>query len=297
MDLKLRQFYGDKTRWFIATVEDASPPYGLEGRVKIRVHGLHTENTAMIPQHDLPWAQCVTPTTEGGVSGIGRTARRLPGSMVFGFFMDGDLSQTPIILGSLPKKELPSQIQTEQILEDVGIDIKPESGWKKFANAFTPNLHIDDDNTGSINSNVRKTREKTSVRFFLNIGYSLNQAIGITATLSGIADMKTGSRWAKVQGAGYNTPRYRGYGIANWDEIRYSKVKQFSAQHKLFTTQLAFVAFDLRGQYGNVNVKLLQTNKLKGDGGSLDIFSRLYIGEKPTKKMKRKANKIQDEIG
>ena len=74
----LSEFYGDNTRWFVATVVDASPPYGYEGRVKIRVHGLHTEDTRLIPQNDLPWAQCMIPTTEGGVSGIGRNPPRLP---------------------------------------------------------------------------------------------------------------------------------------------------------------------------------------------------------------------------
>ena len=38
------EFYGDNVRWFIATVIDASPPFGFEGRVKIRVHGLHSRN-------------------------------------------------------------------------------------------------------------------------------------------------------------------------------------------------------------------------------------------------------------
>ena len=28
------EYYGDNVRWFIATVIDASPPFGFEGRVK-----------------------------------------------------------------------------------------------------------------------------------------------------------------------------------------------------------------------------------------------------------------------
>ena len=50
------EFYGDNVRWFIATVIDASPPFGFEGRVKIRVHGLHSPETYLLPQQDLPWA-------------------------------------------------------------------------------------------------------------------------------------------------------------------------------------------------------------------------------------------------
>ena len=80
----LSEFYGDNTRWLIATVIDATPPYGLEGRVRIRVHGLHTESTKEIPQRDLPWAQCVIPTTEGGSSGIGRVPQLQPNALVFG---------------------------------------------------------------------------------------------------------------------------------------------------------------------------------------------------------------------
>ena len=65
------EYYGDNVRWFIATVVDASPPLGFEGRVKIRVHGLHSHETYLLPQQDLPWAQCVLPTTEGVKKGIG----------------------------------------------------------------------------------------------------------------------------------------------------------------------------------------------------------------------------------
>ena len=72
------EYYGDNVRWFIATVIDASPPFGFEGRVKIRIHGLHSEETYLLPQQDLPWAQCVLPTTEGGVSGIGKSPKIQP---------------------------------------------------------------------------------------------------------------------------------------------------------------------------------------------------------------------------
>ena len=31
-------YYGDKTRWFIGSVVSHTPPYGFEGRVKVRIH-------------------------------------------------------------------------------------------------------------------------------------------------------------------------------------------------------------------------------------------------------------------
>ena len=109
----MSEYYGDKTRWFIATVINSTPPIGYEGRVKIRIHGLHKASTVNIPEDHLPWAQCVLPTTEGGVSGIGKIPRVLPNALVFGMFMDGKSSQTPIVLGSLPRIELPTQIQKD----------------------------------------------------------------------------------------------------------------------------------------------------------------------------------------
>ena len=82
---------------------------GFEGRFKIRIHGLHSPSTVDIPEADLPWAQCVLPTTEGGVSGIGKMPQLMPNALVFGMFMDGKHSQTPLILGSIPHVEFPTQ--------------------------------------------------------------------------------------------------------------------------------------------------------------------------------------------
>ena len=145
------EYYGDNVRWFIATVVDASPPFGFEGRVKIRVHGLHSHETYLLPQQDLPWAQCVLPTTEGGISGIGRQPKLQPNSLVFGMFMDGKHSQTPIVLGSLPHIEFPTLTQTKQPLEDIGDDSKPENVFSFLTKKNTPrDIGIDDDNDRKI---------------------------------------------------------------------------------------------------------------------------------------------------
>jgi hypothetical protein len=118
------EYYGDNTRWFIATVVNSTPPVGYEGRVKIRIHGLHSADTIDIPEDHLPWAQCVIPVTEGGVSGIGKIVPRvLPEALVFGFFMDGKDSQIPLIFGSLPKSiEKQSEVQADFQKEEIYID-------------------------------------------------------------------------------------------------------------------------------------------------------------------------------
>jgi hypothetical protein len=93
-------FYGDYFRWFIGVVVNNKDPLKM-GRVKVRVRGLHSKSEADIPTTDLPWAQVVVPSTEGGISGIGRMPQLQNGAQVVGFFADGANSQIPIIIGSL----------------------------------------------------------------------------------------------------------------------------------------------------------------------------------------------------
>jgi len=262
----LSEFYGDNTRWFIATVVDASPPYGFEGRVKIRVHGLHTPSTRLIPQTDLPWAQCVVPTTEGGASGIGRMPQLQPSALVFGMFMDGMNSQTPIVLGSLPHVEYPSIVQIGQSEEDLTADNKPEVLWENVAEENTPpKTDIANENTGEISIGVRRDREKTAVSFFLNLGYSIKQSIGITAGLSFVSGMITG----------VNT---QSRGIGAFTTLRYTELNKFSNNYNNFLTQLSFVAYELNGTQTSTNIRLLNSDILN-DKGICYIVSKYYLNK------------------
>ena len=267
----LSEFYGDNTRWFIATVIDASPPYGFEGRVKIRVHGLHTESTRLIPQSDLPWAQCVIPTTEGGASGIGRMPQLQPSALVFGMFMDGVNSQTPIVLGSLPHVEFPSSLQEGQPFEDIGTDNKPETVFESMANSSSPKqTDIQNEEAGDINNEVKLSRENAAVSFFLNLGYTQKQAIGITAGLSEVSGMRTGEN-----------PQSRGLG--DFNTRRYNDLLQFSNNYSKFLTQLSFVAYELNGTQSATNIRLLQSDKLDNNG-ICQIVGKYYL-EKPDDKI------------
>ena len=99
-----QMFYGDQNRWFVGLVIDIDDPLKLD-RVKVRIQGIHTHDTSLIPNSDLPWAQVAIPVTEGGSSGIGANASLKPRAQVFGFFLDGKNSQLPLIIGSIPKIE------------------------------------------------------------------------------------------------------------------------------------------------------------------------------------------------
>jgi len=83
--------------WWIGVVEDRQDPEQL-GRVRVRCFGWHTEEKNKIPTESLPWAHPVIP--------VNHPAAYTPkeGDMVFGFFMDGDSGQRPVIMGVLPAK-------------------------------------------------------------------------------------------------------------------------------------------------------------------------------------------------
>ena len=91
-----------KMFWFTGVVEDRNDPM-LMGRVKVRVHGIHTEDKTLLPTKDLPWSQVVMPITSASLAGIGTSATGIvQGSWVVGYFLDGSDMQENIILGTLP---------------------------------------------------------------------------------------------------------------------------------------------------------------------------------------------------
>jgi len=83
--------------WWFGVVENRQDPLRL-GRCQVRIHGWYTEDKNEIPTKDLPWAQPILPlnTNSSTVS----SARE--GNMVFGFFLDSDDAQFPVMMGIVP---------------------------------------------------------------------------------------------------------------------------------------------------------------------------------------------------
>lgn len=86
---------------FYGIVEGVNDPL-KNGRVQVRVHGIHTPNKAQIPSETLHWAMVGMPVTSASVSGVGDTPRLVPGSAVMGMFLDGENFQQPIVMWSVP---------------------------------------------------------------------------------------------------------------------------------------------------------------------------------------------------
>lgn len=254
------EYYGDNTRWFIATVVNSTPPVGYEGRIKIRIHGLHSPDTIDIPEDHLPWAQCVIPVTEGGVSGIGKIVPRvLPDALVFGFFMDGKDSQIPLIFGSLPKG-IEKQSEVQKNIEHKFDSVK-----------LTDYVLIQDSNT--LNSeigdlpNIIKHRKLYTIEFFVNNGYSYTSSVAITENLSRKGFI-SGFRGEGETG---------GFGLASWKNKRFNNLKKFSSKYRLFTTQLEFIAYELNTNYKSVQNEIKKSEAFQGEKGSIYIFAKDYM--------------------
>ena len=110
--------------WFLGVVEDRNDPEKA-GRVRVRCFGVHSDSTEEVPTDQLPWALVAVSATSG--AGIGRSPTGIvPGSMVFGFFMDGKYAQQPVVLGSI--FTMPS---SEAVMPGGGFK-DPEDKWPRY---------------------------------------------------------------------------------------------------------------------------------------------------------------------
>ena len=107
----------DGFRWWIGQV----PPIGSQGgqtsgsgwgnRTKVRILGYHPYSETDLPNDDLPWAQVLIPTTAGsGAANVATDVKLQPGDVVFGFFLDGDNAQIPVVMSTFGRtSQVPSK--------------------------------------------------------------------------------------------------------------------------------------------------------------------------------------------
>jgi hypothetical protein len=81
--------------WWMGTVEDRQDPLKL-GRCRVRCIGWHSTNKMQLPTNMLPWAMPSIPVNTTNVH------PPKDGDMVFGFFVDGENAQEPVMLGTFP---------------------------------------------------------------------------------------------------------------------------------------------------------------------------------------------------
>lgn len=88
--------------WWLGVVEDRKEDPDRLGRVRVRIWGYHSDDKEVLPTEELPWAIVMQPTTSAAVSGMGTSPTfLLEGTWVFGFFIDGNDKQQPVIIGTV----------------------------------------------------------------------------------------------------------------------------------------------------------------------------------------------------
>lgn len=110
--------------WFTGVVEDIHDPE-MMNRVKVRIHGLHSDKLELDPvagkgikTEELPWAYVSMPTTGSGMHGFGQSPHGLvEGSWVLGISRDGKAYNELVVLAVLlgrPTEENPNDADPKQ---------------------------------------------------------------------------------------------------------------------------------------------------------------------------------------
>jgi hypothetical protein len=118
----------DGFRWWIGQIPPAESmdkqinKEGWGNRTKVRILGYHPYDDGELPNEELPWAQILLSTTDGsGASNMATNHKIRPGDIVFGFFLDGDNAQIPVISGVFGRTDqVPSTTYTSPFVPFTG---------------------------------------------------------------------------------------------------------------------------------------------------------------------------------
>jgi len=106
--------------------KDTIPGWGR--RYKVRIIGLHDQGEETIKSDQLPWAQVMYPITAGGgQTNSAQTPNLRQGNFVFGFFLDGQEQQVPVIMGVLGNNAQ-TELQRKTGFNS-GKNFTPQSGY------------------------------------------------------------------------------------------------------------------------------------------------------------------------
>lgn len=228
-------FYGDDARWFVGRVIQSLDPLG-KGRVKVRIVGLHSED---VNDEDLPWAKCVLPTTEGGTSGIGKIPKILNDAFCFGIFLDGKLSQSPVVLGSLNHFGVPSSVQQKEVN-------KSGRPYTLIDDYVVEGILINPDLRQMYNEgeSTLQTKMVVVMQYLIDNGLSKEAAAGVVGNLVRESNLDPTAE--------AHTSAEDSYGIGQWNARvgRYELLLNFAKKRQKpweeFFVQLEFLVYDMK---------------------------------------------------
>jgi hypothetical protein len=270
----ITDFYGDDLRWWTGIVIDTADPYRV-GRVKVRIYGVHNEDKNEVPDAALPWASVTIPSTEGGVSGIGRQMRLLPGALVIGIFLDGKNSQQPCVVGSIPRIERSQPSTSSQAMSDTTVPTTIGTPQPRPWTASDVAL-VGNSNTQRAYNFLISLGTFTPITASAVIGNFLKESGMEPDIVSGVTNESS-------------------YGIAQWnpDAGRLQQLEDFAAERNLLIsdlgTQLQFFVHDfsvLSPAFFRYNEFLAMTNVNRATDFFCDNYERpnSAAADKPTRR-------------
>ena len=228
-------YYGDYFRWFIGIVVNNKDPLKL-GRVKVRIRGIHSPSVAQTSTNDLPWAQVIVPSTEGGISGIGKMPQLQQGSQVIGFFIDGSSSQLPMVMGSVHHFERKKNA-TRNNKEETPLDGEEPSDVQDGEGNDGRKIDSQDLPGGSNGEKIFNYLKKQ--------GLTDEQAAGVIGNLTAESNLDPNA-------LNPNDVGKPAFGLAQWRGSRYEDLIEFSnsngLDHTTLEAQLPFMMHELESQ-------------------------------------------------
>ena len=195
----------DGFRWWIGQIpptesQDAQiNGDGWGNRSKVRIMGYHPYSTAELSNEDLPWAQVLLSTTDGtGAANYGTNHKLKQGDIVFGFFLDGDNAQIPVISGCFGRTD---QVPSEDY-------VGPFIPFTGYTNRITNDgSRIVPDQTSEQTKETQKSPyylpPQTANRIDRGIAWS-----GVTGDTLQLATTKPGSKMEKISTELENAIKY-----------------------------------------------------------------------------------------
>lgn len=143
--------------WWFGTVESNSDPLAL-GRCRVRITGWHNEDPNQFISEALPWAYPLTSLSNTGAGGVGTSqVGPMPGSRVFGFFLDGNTGQQPMMLASISGSDVIESRKSLEYGSQPSLPIVKDS----IISTIFPNI-VSDKETGAISDDVSTASNATN---------------------------------------------------------------------------------------------------------------------------------------
>ena len=191
--LKSNYIGKDGFTWWIGQVAHTSvwaekSEISVEGtwgaRCKVRIIGYHSFDGNILPDEDLPWAQILLdPSFGSSQGGIGGTIHLRGGETCFGFFLDGDDGQQPVIFGLLYRSEGTKNLQTEDVIaKEKSSRFKPFTGHP--GNLVKPSQRDsrNSKNLGDAETSPLSQKDITNIAFNSDFGFSSSSTTNVSAT-------------------------------------------------------------------------------------------------------------------